>query len=122
MLDGYVEVDDYDHWVALNEIAARLHRAREPFPEALADWAAEVHEEKRRPPAKERGHRGEPPYAREDRNGVFFMADDWLKHFGLESPDDRVNVISRYIGDDETVVRKGLTRWRNKKWRRAPWP
>ena len=42
-LRDYVAADDFDHWAALNLIAARLHRERELFPDTLADWAANVH-------------------------------------------------------------------------------
>ena len=125
-LRSYIAAKDYDHWAALNEIAARLHRDGESFPDALTDWAAEVHLRLRdgalKPPAKERGDRGRPPYANEDRNGVFFMADNWLEHFGMNKSADRIHVIARCIGDDESVVAKGLARWRRGNWRRAPWP
>ena len=46
---------DFDHWTALNTIASRLHRERQPFPDALADWAAELHEGKHDKPKKPRG-------------------------------------------------------------------
>ena len=121
-LRDYIDAKDIDHWTALDLIAARLHRAHEAFPEVLAVWAAEVHEGKREQSPRERGNKGAPPYAQEDRNNVYHMADDWLKHFGMKNPDHRVSVIARYIGDDESVVRKGLTRWRKNDWRRAPWP
>lgn len=84
-LRDFVAADDFDHWRALNLIAARLHRERQPFPDTLADWAADLHEGKRKPPAKERGNRGQPPYARQDRNRTFYMADTWLKHYGMAS-------------------------------------
>ena len=42
-LRDYVAADDFDHWAALNLIAARLYRERELFPDTLADWAANVH-------------------------------------------------------------------------------
>ena len=121
-LSNFVAADDFDHWTALNLIAARLHRDRERFPDALAEWAAELHEGKHKPPPRERGDRGGPPYAQEDRNRVYYMADIWLQHYAMTRADDRIEVIARYIGDDGSVVRKGLTRWRNPEWRRAPWP
>ena len=120
-LRDFVAADDFDHWTALNLIAARLHRTRQPFPDALADWAAELHEDKRKPPPKERGHEGGPPYAQEDRNRLYYMADDWLRYYGMTRADDRVCAIHRYTGDDAAVIQKGLTRWRQKTWRRAPW-
>ena len=121
-LSNFVAADDFDHWTALNLIAARLHRDRERFPDALAEWAAELHEGKDKSPPRERGDRGGPPYAQEDRNRVYYMADIWLQHYAMTRADDRIEVIARYIGDDGSVVRKGLTRWRNPEWRRAPWP
>ena len=121
-LQDFVAADDFDHWTALNLIAARLHRERLPFPDAIAEWAGELHEGKCSSPARERGNKGQPPYANQDRNRVYFMADIWLGHFGMTSADDRIGVIAEYYGDDESVVRKGLTRWRDTKWRRAPWP
>ena len=121
-LSNFVAADDFDHWTALNLIAARLHRDRERFPDALAEWAAELHEGKHKRPPRERGDRGGPPYAQEDRNRVYYMADIWLQHYAMTRADDRIEVIARYIGDDGSVVRKGLTRWRNPEWRRAPWP
>ncbi len=125
-LHDYIAADDYDHWTALNEIAVRLHEKHEIFPDALADWAADVHRRLRdgtfKPPAKKPAHKGGPPYAQEDRNGVYFEADSWLKHYGMSKSEGRVHVIAEYIGDDESVIRKGLTRWRKGDWRRAPWP
>ena len=121
MLREFVAADDFDHWTALNLIAARLHRERQPFPDPLADWAAEKHEGNPTPPPKERGHGGRPPYALQDRNRIFNMANEWLKYYGMTRLDDRISAISAYAGDDELVVRKGLTRWRDTKWRRAPW-
>ena len=124
-LRKYIESNDYDHWVALNAIAARLHRERERFPDILADWAAECHEGRSKQPAKERGNKGEPPYAQEDRNRVFAMADDWLEHFGMAHVQDRRAAIAGFANRDdvdEEVVRKGLKRWRDTQWRRAPWP
>ena len=125
-LRDYVAADDFDHWAALNLIATRLHREHELFPDTLADWAANIHRSLSdgtlKPPKKEQGHEGQPPYTNEDRNGVFFMADDWLKHYGMTRANDRIDVIARYTGDDESVVSKGLTRARNNGWRRAPWP
>ena len=117
-----IGADDYDHWVGLNLIAARLHRKREKFPEVLADWAVNVHEGKLKPPPKERGHKGSPPYAYEDRNGAFFMAENWLNHFGMERAEDRIGVIAGFLKVSESTVQKGLTRWRKSDWRRAPWP
>ena len=126
LLREYIAADDFDHWAALNLIAERLHRARVPFPDALADWAADVHARLQagtlKPPAKEQGHKGDPPYANEDRNGLYFAANDWLEHFGMKNATDRIGVIAEWIGDDESVVRKGLTKWRKGNWRRAPWP
>ncbi len=115
--------DDFDHWTALNLIAARMHRSREPFPEALADWAARFHEGKhQKPPVKERGNRGEPPYALEERNRLYAMADHYLGRFGMARAVDRLAAISGFTEDDEAVVRKGLKRWGGGDWRRAPWP
>ena len=122
-LRAYIKAGDFDHWMALNLIAARLHRERQLFPEALADWAAEFHEDKhQKPPAKEKGNAGAPPYAYEDRNGVYAMADNWLEHYGMTHDKDRLAAIAGITGDDEDVVRKGLRRWRDPSWRRAPWP
>ena len=48
---------DYDYYLALNTIAARLHRERKPFPEILADWAVKLHDRLRegthKPPLRE---------------------------------------------------------------------
>ena len=121
-LREYVAATDFDHFMALNTIAARLHRERKPFPDVLADWAAEFHEGKHKQPSKERGHKGHPPYAYEDRNENFFMADNWLEYFGMTLSADRCAVISRFTDDDENVVRKGLARRRDNSWRRVPWP
>lgn len=121
-LRDYVAAEDFDHWEVLNIIAARLHRQREALPDVLADWAAEFHEGKRPRPPKGRGNRGEPPYAHEERNGIFFMADDWLEHFGMSRAADRLAAIAAFAEVDEEVVRRGLTRWRDSQWQRAPWP
>ena len=121
LLRDYIAANDFDHWTALNLIAARLHRERQPLPDALADWAAELHEGKEAP-AKEKGNKGEPPYAHEDRNRVYFVANNWLEYFGMASAEDRIHVIATWLGHDESVIRKGLTRWRKEDWRRAPWP
>ena len=121
-LRDYIAADDFDHWQALSLIAARLHRERKPFPAVLADWAAEVHEGKRTAPKKERADKGLPPYVNEDRNGVFFAADDWLKYYGMGRADDRVAVIAAYTGASEYVVKAGLKRHDDDRWRRAPWP
>ena len=95
LLREYVAVNDFDHWTALNLIAARLHHERQQFPDALADWAAELHEGKEAP-KKEKGNKGEPPYAREERNRVYFMADHWLKHFGMSRAADRLAAIAAF--------------------------
>ena len=125
-LREYIAADDFDHWIALNEIAARLHENRERFPSALAVWSADVHRQicdgTFKPPAKERANRGQPPYAHEDRNRLYDSADNWLEHYGMEKPEDRIHTISDYTGDSDDVVRKGLKRWREQKNRRAPWP
>ena len=121
LLQEYIAADDLDHWTALNNIAAMLHRARDPFPHTLADWAADVHDGKLDPPRKERSHKGDPPYAQQERNAVFAAANDWLKHFGMERAGDRIGVIAEYTGHGESVVSKGLTRHRTDGWRRAPW-
>ena len=125
-LRNYIAANDYDHAIALNEIAARLHQDRDPFPDALADWAGEVHRRicdgTFKPPAKEPGNHGQPPYANEDRNGLYASADDWLEHYGMAKSEDRINAISEYTGDSDDVVRKGLGRSRSQHWRRAPWP
>ena len=120
-LRRYINEKDYDHWEALNLIAAHLHRAREPFPVALADWAAAVHEGKRERPPKERGNKGQPPYTYEDRNRVFDVADKWLEHFGMASPESRRGALATFAGVEEEVVTKGLHRWRRENWRPAPW-
>ena len=121
-LREYVAATDFDHWTALNTIAARLHRERKPFPDVLADWSAEFHEGKHKPPRKERGHKGLPPYVHEGRNAAFFMADNWLEHFGMTCAEDRLTAISGFTRDGEDVIRKGLARWQDNRWRRAPWP
>ena len=119
----YIAADDFDHWTALNLIAARLHRDRQQFPEALADWAADLHEGTHlTPPPKEKSNAGEPPYVHEYRNGSYAMADECLERFGMTSAADRHAAIAGFTGDDEDVVRKGLKRWRDLSWRRAPWP
>ena len=120
-LREYIAAHDFDHWTALNLIAARLHRQREAFPDALVDWAVEVYEGKREPPDKEKGNRGEPPYRHEERNGIYWMADHWLEHLGMARAKDRLAAIAGYVGADEEVVRKGLKRWHDDRWRRAPW-
>ena len=124
--DYIIAADDFDHWIALNEITARLHENRERFPRALADWNADMHRQicdgTFKPPAKERGNRGQPPYAHEDRNMLYDSADSWLEHYGMEKREDRVHAISDYTGDSDDVIRKGLKRWREHKNRRAPWP
>ena len=117
-----IDKNDFDHWTALNTICARLHRERQPFPDILADWAAELHEGKRERPPKEKGDQGRPPYAHEDRNRVYANASDWLKYYGMAKAEDRIGVIAHWSDVDETVVLKGLTRWRKRKWRPAPWP
>ena len=122
LLWKYINATDFDHWDALNKIAARLHRERQPFPESLADWVAERLEGAPPKPKKKQAHKGGPPYARENRNNLFVTADSWLKHYGMKNSADRIHVITEYFGDKEDVVRKGLTRSRNPKWRRAPWP
>ena len=123
LLQEYIAADDFDHWSALNIIAARLHRAREPFPERLADWAAEVHEDGRQQPSKERGHKGNPPYSMDDRYAAFEAADHWLQHFGMTGEADRIHVIADYFGFETGAVSKGLSRWRRRgDRRRAPWP
>ena len=121
-LRDYIAAEDFDHWKALNIIAARLHRQREALPDALGAWAAEFHEGKRPQPPKRQGNRGEPPYAHEERNGVFFMADHWLEHYGMSCATDRLAAIAAFAKVDEDVVRKGLKRWRDSGWPRAPWP
>ena len=123
LLQRYIAADDFDHWTALNIIAARLHRAREPFPESLADWAAEVHEGKRGQPPKERGNEGNPPYSTEDRYAAFEAADHWLQHFGMKRRADRNDVIAQHFGFEPDAVSRGLSRWRRRgDKRRAPWP
>ena len=123
MLQEYISADDFDHWTALNIIAARLHRDREPFPDALSDWAAEVHEGKRRQPPREPGDRGNPPYSMEDRYAAFEAADHWLLHFGMKRGADRIGVIADNFGFEPDAVSKGLSRWRRRgDRRRAPWP
>ncbi len=137
LLQKCIAADDFDHWVALNLIAARLHRERGPFPDTLADWAADVHARLKagtqKPPAKERANEGQPPYAYEERNNAYLMANDWLEHYGMDSAEDRISVIAEGIeGVDDAktedvvktkdVIRKGLGRARKPNWRRAPWP
>lgn len=102
-------------------IAARLHRAREPFPDVLADWAATVHDGKEAP-KREQGDKGNPPYAQEERNRVFAWADYGLERFGMRHAKDRLAAIADFIDADEDVVRRGLRRHRDDTWRRAPWP
>ena len=125
-LRDYIAADDFEHWAALNKIAARLHTEREPFPDALAEWAADVHRHlcdgTLKAPAKERGNKGQPPYANEDRNNVYAMADNWLEHFGMSLAGNRIAAIAGFAETDEDIVRKGLKRWRSDNWRRAPWP
>ena len=125
-LQDYIAADDYEHWTALNEIAARLQHDREHFPDALADWDEEVHRRlcdgTLKTPTKEHGNKGQPPYAHEDRNNVYAMADNWLEHFGMSRAKDRLAAIAGFAGSDEDTVRKALKRWRNDSWRRAPWP
>ena len=78
-LRDYIAADDFEHWAALNKIAIRLHTEREPFPDALAEWAADVHRHlcdgTFKAPAKERGNEGQPPYAN-DAGGK--VAHVWL--------------------------------------------
>ena len=125
ILQEYINAaGDFDHWQALSLIAARLHRAREPFPDVLADWAASVHEG-REAPKREQAHMGNPPYALEERNRFFAMADHYLERFGMTHAKDRLAVIAGFFDTDdigEDVVRKGLKRHRDDTWRRAPWP
>ena len=126
MLRDYVQATDFDHWTALNIIVARLHRERQPFPPALADWAADLHtnllEDEFKRPGRGPSNRREPPYAREDRNRVFDTADLWLEHFGMTKAVDRLAAIGEYTGVEEDTIRKGIERSRKKGWRRAPWP
>ena len=121
-LRKYIDKNDFDHWTALNMICARLHRERQPFPDILADWAAERHEGKRKRPPKEKGDHGRPPYTYEFRYITYVSADRCLRSFGMDKAEDRIGVIADWSGVDESVVSKGLTRLRDKNWRRAPLP
>ena len=131
-LRNYITVanrKDFDHWTALNAIAARLQRERQPFPDALADWAAERHEGKHDKPPKPRGgyrsdNKSWPPYATEDRDSAFFSADSWLEHFGMTHAKDRLAAIAGFAGPDvdEDNVRDAITRVRDRCECRAPWP
>ena len=47
------------------------------------------------------------------------MADNWLGYFGMGNKADRSAVIAQFADVDEDVVRKGLKRLKNDKWRRA---
>ena len=73
-LRDYIDKKDFDHWTALNTICARLHRERQPFPDILADWAAELHEGKRKRPPKEKADHGRPPYAYENRYQLYAVS------------------------------------------------
>ena len=114
-LRDYIDKKDFDHWTALNTICARLHRERQPFPDILADWAAELHEGKRKRPPKEKADHGRPPYAYVHRYGNFAIADYWLEHLGMAKAEDRIGIIADWSGVDDSVVSKGITRWRNGK-------
>ena len=122
----FVGTNDFDHWTALNVIASRLQRERTQFPPTLADWAATLHSDlaagNNRIPPKERGNQGDPPYAMEMRNRLFDAADQWLKYYGMKKGTDRLDAIAKYTGDDAEIVKKGIAKFRQGTWRRAPWP
>ena len=117
-LQNYVEASeyDYDYYLALNTIAARLHRERKPFPEILADWAVKLHDRLRegthKPTLRDRGNKGQPRYAFENRDMAFFAADSWLEHFGMNLKNDRLAAIAGYAELNEDVVRKAIEKGR----------
>ncbi len=74
---------DPDYWEALNLIAARLHEEGQPFPAPLAKWAAEVHRGERTAPPKPQAHKGQPPYANDNRNATLAYVFSVLLYLGL---------------------------------------
>ena len=110
---------DFDHWTALNAICARLHRERQPFPDMLADWAAELHEGEHPKPPKIQANAGDPPYAYADRGALFAAADGWLRYLGMARRPDRLSAIAEFAEVSEDTVRRAI---KNKGKRPAPWP
>ena len=87
--------DDHDYWIAVNDIAARLHEAREQFPEILADWAAKLHRGELDEPPKRQSNEGQPHYAQDARNSAYGYAFSLLGHLGLTSRMKRYEAIAR---------------------------
>lgn len=80
MIDASEQNPDY--WDALTYIEVQLLCARIPWPDILADWELEVRMGLRsKPPA--RGNRGQPPYAKDRRNGWIAGAFFCLGYLGM---------------------------------------
>ena len=99
-----------DYWDALNHIAARLHKEREPFPDDLAAWAIEFHQGKIRKPAKQQGNRGEPHYAHDGRNLMLTAVFGLLGYLGLTSRMERYDAIAEECSLEADTVRKVISK------------
>ena len=112
---------DIDYWTALNEIAIRIQEERRRWPAMLADWDIAVRQGTRSRPARVRGNKGQPYYAKDARNLWIAYAFSVLLHLGLGRTESYYVIADELDKSERTVIyaiQSARTRYRRLP---APW-
>lgn len=95
---------DIDYWIALNYIVIRIQVERRRWPAMLADWDVAVRRGLRSKPARARGNKGQPHYAKTARNQWIASAFSALVHLGLGKMDAYFVIADELDKSERTVM------------------
>lgn len=98
---------DSEYGIALDHIAIRYQEQRRPWPAPLADWDIAVRLGMWPTPARVRGNKGQPRYAKDARNLWIAYAFRLLVHLGLEKMEG-YGVIADELDKTDRAVMKAI--------------
>ena len=113
-LQNWISASEHnlDCWNDLNSLSARLLRERQPLPDALQDWLADVCDSTRTRP---KGKPGKPWYANENRDMWIGYAVTMLLHLGMNekrntyvsSKESACDAVANYLKTSQLTLSYG---------------